>query len=496
MSSQQYPTRTIISINQDENLQKKTTQSYEYNRNRFQRQVFNNKTSPLEHATATNIYRNISGVSNKSKILIPYDDDEDQAANLVSQLPSLDSDGKNFTSRRHILKIEISPRNSLIIKSHKINCGGKREREEEVGKILSGDFDEVDRKMSVVSRISCNKNNNKSVTIIKHEEENSHDGYEDGNLSDDQKLVVLNGVVQKVTCNGNNSSSRNEMIGNVGRIILSGHCSPCGGSGDSGTCSDVEVNGRTSESPPPLPPKSYKIKMEMLKLSESTCSDASSASSDSMQYHQLVSPELIRTINNVSKDFIESPPSPPTTRVSFMLPTSLLDDIRNHSNTSTMKFSHDDNYDDDEEEDLRSENELMDDVELNYSDIVICRNNNSNNRNGSSDFKDNRNSDNEFYDDDKFYKFHINENFSSMNLDVTTHEESDESFAGIKDLKSGTSTIRSSKGTIRGVKNRVRNGIATFQQQMQQTTVKVSVEENILSQPTAFIVPMAVNELS
>jgi hypothetical protein len=435
-------------------------------------------------------------VNNKSKILIPYDDGEDQAASLVSQLPSLDSDGKKFTSRRHILKIEISARNSLI-KSHKINCGGKREREEEVEKISSGDFDEVDRKMSVVSRISCNKNNNKSVTIIKHEEENSHDGYEDGNLSDDQKLVVLNGVVQKVTCNGNNSSSRNEMIGNVGRIILSGHCSPCGGSGDSGTCSDVEVNGRTSESPPPLPPKSYKIKMEMLKLSESTCSDASSASSsttDSMQYHQLVSPELIRTINNVSKEFIESSsPPPPTTCVSFMLPTSLLDDIRNRSNSSTIKFSHDDNYDD-EEEDLRSENELMDDVELNYSDIVICRNNNSN-RNGSSDFKDNRNSDNEFYDDDKFYKFHINENFSSPNLNVATHEESDESFAGIKDIKSGTSTIRSSKGTIRGVKNRVRNGIATFQQQMQQTTVKVSVEENILSQPTALRAPMAVNEL-
>lgn len=385
----------------------------------------------------------------------------------------MDSDGKNFTSRRHILKIEISPRNSLI-KSHKINCGGKREREEE--KISSGDFDEADEKMSVVSRISCNKNNNKSVTIIRHEEENS--GYEDGNLSDDQKLVVLNGVVQKVTCNSGSNRNNNEMIGNVGRIILSGHCSPCGGSGDSGTCSDVEVNGRTSESPPPLPPKSYKIKMEMLKLSESTCSDASSASSsttDSMQYHQLVSPELIRTISNASKDFIESPspPPPPTTRVSFILPTSLLDDIRNRSNSSTMKFSHD-NYDDDDEdeEDLRSENDLMDDDELNYSDIVICRNN------SNSDFiKDNRNSDNEFYDDDKFYKFHINENFSSMNLDVpnSTHEESDESFAGIRDLRSGTSTIRSSKGTIRGVKNRVRNGIATFQQQMQQTTVKVCV---------------------
>lgn len=478
MSSSQYPaTRTIISINQDENLQKRKMQSFDYDRNRFQQRMFNNGTTQLEQA-ASSIYQNISAGSNMSKILIPYDD-EDQTTSLVSQQLSLDKDGKKFQiSRKNILKIEISPRNSLI-KSHKINCGGNREKKKVEEKISSGDFDEVDRKMSVVSRISCNKNNNKSVTIIKHEEDDCDNHYEDGNLSDDQKLVVLNGVVQKVTCN--NGSNKNEMIGNVGRIILSGHCSPCGGSGDSGTCSDVEVNGRTSESPPPLPPKSYKIKMEMLKLSESTCSDASSASSsttDSMQYHQLMSPELIRTINNASKDFIESSSSPPpTTRVSFMLPTSLLDDIRNHSNSSTMKFSHENhNYEGDaEEEDLRSENELMDDDdELNYSDIVICRNNSNNSDRNVSSLKDNRNSDNEFYDDDKFYKFHINENFSSINLDVpnSTHEESDEIFAGIKDLKSGTSTIRSSKGTIRGVKNRVRNGIATFQQ-MQQTTVKV-----------------------
>lgn len=71
------------------------------------------------------------------------------------------------------------------------------------------------------------------------------------------------------------------------------------------------------------------------------------------------------------------------------------------------------------------------------------------------------------------YIFHINEHISnSMGECRLTHDESDESFAGFKDLKSGTSTIRSNKGTIRGVKNRVRNGIVTFLQ-MQQTTVKV-----------------------
>lgn len=49
--------------------------------------------------------------------------------------------------------------------------------------------------------------------------------------------------------------------------------------------------------------------------------------------------------------------------------------------------------------------------------------------------------------------------------------DDDESFAGFRDLTSGTSTIRSNKGTVRGVKNRVRNGIATFLQ-MQQANLK------------------------
>jgi glutaredoxin domain-containing cysteine-rich protein 1 len=248
---------------------------------------------------------------------------------------------------------------------------------------------------------------------------------------------------------------------------LSGHCSPCGGSGDSGTCSDAEgnVNSLISESPPPLPPKTYKLKMDSLKLSESTCSDASSASSsstDSIQYHhQLISPELIRSLDKEESR-------------TFVLPTSLLRDIRNHSLSYHRNTDDDGDGDGEEEaedyeEEIKSENE----DELNYSDIVICNEieNNSNSKNNRSD------NENEFYDDDKFYKFHINENFTETSIvdGHAIHEESDESFAGFKDLRSGSSTIRSAKGTIRGVKNRVRNGIATFLQ-MQQTTVKVCMK--------------------
>ena len=439
------PTRTIININQDENMQKKKVQ-------RCDRSVCIKESSEdtLKHSTSSSnsMYRqNISKIS-----LLSHDVEKSS----VSQLPSLDVDGKNSSSSRHILKIEISPKISL-----------KSEEEEENSGSLKKVGDDDDRKMSMVSRVNNKNNNNKSVTIIRHEESNND--YE--NLSDDQKL--LNGVVQKVTCNGSGSHviRKSELIdlrnacnnaGNVGRVMLSGHCSPCGGSGDSGTCSAVEANahGSMSESPPPLPPKTYKLKMDSLKLSESTCSDASST--DSMQYHQLISPELIRTVisNNSSSN-------KDTREESFVLPTSLLRDIRNHS----LKFDEDDNDSEVEEED---------EEELNYSDIVIC--NNSISDDCSNSKRDNR-SDNEFYDDDKFYKFHMNENFSSLVSinDVQGaggHDGNDESFAGFKDLRSGSSTIRSAKGTIRGVKNRVRNGIVTFLQ-MQQTTVKVCMK-NIL----------------
>uniref|UniRef100_A0A182YCU1 Uncharacterized protein n=1 Tax=Anopheles stephensi TaxID=30069 RepID=A0A182YCU1_ANOST len=84
------------------------------------------------------------------------------------------------------------------------------------------------------------------------------------------------------------------------------------------------------------------------------------------------------------------------------------------------------------------------------------------------------------FESDRYYKFHINERArtdgsgepgSSSPETTPSVVDDDESFAGLKDLSNGTSTIRSNKGTVRGVKNRVRNGIATFLQ-MQQTGLK------------------------
>jgi hypothetical protein len=257
----------------------------------------------------------------------------------------------------------------------------------------------------------------------------------DGNLSDDQKLVL------NISTDNREPREKKKIEvelsnENVNRIMLSGQCSPCDDHLDSGTCSDAEAN-----QPPPIPPKG--VRMNYLRhhmLSDSFCSDASSASSsDSMQFSQthLLSPDLIRSIDIRHKSVKNDPSAP--------LPTSLLMDIRNRSLIKDESSS-------DDEHDHRD-----------YSDLVLC-----NRDSGDKLLVD-------FYDHDKSYKFHMNEHLSSA-LDacnLATHDESDENFAGYKDLSSRTSTIRSAKGTIRGVKNRVKNGIATFLQ-MQQTTVKVS----------------------
>lgn len=82
-----------------------------------------------------------------------------------------------------------------------------------------------------------------------------------------------------------------------------------------------------------------------------------------------------------------------------------------------------------------------------------------------------------YFDTDKFYDFHLNEKQFDDVKSVSAGAKSDcevseaEYFAGVKDYKNEElpSTIKSSKGTIRGVKNRVRAGIATFLQ-IQSTT--------------------------
>lgn len=75
---------------------------------------------------------------------------------------------------------------------------------------------------------------------------------------------------------------------------------------------------------------------------------------------------------------------------------------------------------------------------------------------------------------DQYYNFHMNENVFDE-VDAAAVAGMDDSFAGCKTVVA-SDTIRSAKGTIRGVKNRVRAGIATF---LQPKINKVSGDTNI-----------------
>ncbi|KAH8238487.1 hypothetical protein KR032_007655, partial [Drosophila birchii] len=107
------------------------------------------------------------------------------------------------------------------------------------------------------------------------------------------------------------------------------------------------------------------------------------------------------------------------------------------------------------------------------------------------------------YEADRFYTFHVNEHenfrsFGSTSSASSTPEyeanagfqeepsQDDDAFVGYRDVRvlgssgkaSANSTIRSAKGTVRGVKNRVRNGVATFLQ-LQQPNVKNYLEKDM-----------------
>lgn len=81
-----------------------------------------------------------------------------------------------------------------------------------------------------------------------------------------------------------------------------------------------------------------------------------------------------------------------------------------------------------------------------------------------------------YIDPDSFYNFHINEHKNDSVVPLKTVVEND-TFAGHKELLfgDGAATIRSAKGTVRGVKNRVRAGIATFLQINNTTKVSPNI---------------------
>lgn len=430
-------------------------------------------TSNNNNTKATNIERT---VSNDGEIFCR------RKPTLFSQLTSSDAD-----ESQHVLNIKISPGTSS-------SEAKQQQQQQQV----------CDRKVSIIS-INQDSDPNKDCARANMVQ---NPIFENGfnSLSDNKERLNSNSDSGNSTKTSNSSSSNSFYISGTQanlKVMSSGHCSPTDDHLDSGTCSDAELNLPTSSpQPPPLPPKKMGHSIHHL-LSDSISSDDSvcSLSSDSLSYNnhvttnkhknilgsggsQLLSPELIKSLDthqksNVQKDFDVKP------RPLALLPSSLLKDIRNHS---LKLILNDVNYLQDRSS-ASSDEEVdeLDDLESNYSDcnnIVLVNQSrnyehnikfnhikNGAHNNNHALIEDNNN----FYENDKFYKFHINEHLSNSLSDTcqSLSQDIDESFAGIKDINSGTSTIRSSKGTVRGVKNRVRNGIATFLQ-MQQTTVKVS----------------------
>ncbi len=257
--------------------------------------------------------------------------------------------------------------------------------------------------------------------------------------------------------------------------IPSGQCSPSS-TMDSGTCSDMESTMEST--PPPLPKKSsIKIKGNSLKHtighirrgsftdseeSESSLSCDSLNSGDIIVVNKMSNPPIrmtpMTTLNDFDKDNVDNE----STKL-ICLPDSLLRDIRDRS--SKLSASEIINMTKSEQNGSDNNNKSL------YSRVKI--------KTGTPSPQDicvteDTYQNSKIYENDKFYKFHINESVLNVIDEISPQNvQADESFAGYKDINSRTSTIRSSKGTVRGVKNRVRNGIATFLQ-MQHSNVKVS----------------------
>ncbi|XP_055842983.1 glutaredoxin domain-containing cysteine-rich protein CG12206-like [Episyrphus balteatus] len=379
---------------------------------------------------------------------------------------------------------------------------------------------------------SVNNNNtsiNNKVTVVNlienksgGENQNHHLNLNiDKDISEEKENSETINMVQKSNNGGTSVTDLN--VSNptyLYYMMSSGQFSPSD-TLDSGTCSDMDNGSSTANSttPPPLPKKSAP-KLEMhLKTTKIMMKDNHRPRKVHHEHQRAGSltdsEESESSLSCESLSLSEGLPS----KLSF-LPDSLLRDIRDRklsnlpsvpsssslipSNGSGNGFS--------TKIDFKYAGSAMND---NNNDKLVSERNNANNNNNNIKFdnianssyrKDNINKscvlikegsysssssssvgsmESRKFENDKYYTFHVNEHdFGNGNL-VDENDEpkslSDDAFAGYKDIRSpssATSTIRSSKGTVRGVKNRVRNGIATFLQ-LQQSNVRNYKEKDL-----------------
>lgn len=235
---------------------------------------------------------------------------------------------------------------------------------------------------------------------------------------------------------------------------------------DSGTCSED-----TSPIPPPIPKKTNKSTKVLLNGSVTTVVE----NVRSGHVHFSDSDESVSSLSSIGSTSVNGLSTEQIPRVRFSLsylplPDSLLKDIRTTNTILRKATSQETETDDTISSDIVNENENGK-ITIKLQDLTVT--------NGQykpqSILKKTNNA--QYYDhlakphvyeDDKFYNFHINERDTTPETEDDMEEpepvshDSEETFAGFKEIQSGNSTIRSSKGTVRGVRNRVRNGITTF----------------------------------
>ncbi|XP_053616110.1 glutaredoxin domain-containing cysteine-rich protein CG31559-like [Plodia interpunctella] len=307
-------------------------------------------------------------------------------------------------------------------------------------------------------------------------------------------------------------------------VMSSGQCSPSD-TLDSGTCSDLDGT------PPPLPKKKSVKNSSKKAVSVTVISSRNGSSQSEVDFEDndsniscdsLNSSELNGSVHadeshidyamkKENKPTVDPPIAPEmpsytkTTKDNTFLPIGLLQDIRDRSaKLNTIETESEVNQDTDQNinenaniskesaqlTSFRLVSQLNGGAKKNDDHESLPANSSKTPLISESTYEERKNQDklkhekicysSHYFDTDKFYDFHLNEKqFDEKppvkSVSVSGKSDCDgsevEFFAGIKDYKAeeAPSTIRSSKGTIRGVKNRVRAGIATFLQ-MQSTT--------------------------
>lgn len=237
---------------------------------------------------------------------------------------------------------------------------------------------------------------------------NCNDEKQDEIISDTEPCIRIN---LNSDLNQKNDMSRNYFYYNgYSYGMSSGQVSPSE-TMDSGTCSDVD-----GTSPTVAVKSKNGVSVTLIGSHNRAPSSSSGAEVDSDDTESSVSCDSL----NCGKI---SPINPPPTPKSTHLPSSLLHDIRQRlpKTTKVEERTYEERKNENEEE----------------KDVIST---------------------------DMFYKFHINENVNNLVSEFDSVIDT-ETFAGYKNiLDDGCTTIRSAKGTVRGVKNRVRAGIATFLQ--------------------------------